>query len=385
MTSSVYLDYNATTPVDPAVVSAMLPYLAERFGNPSSAHVYGYDAQSAVQDARRQVAELLHAAPADVIFTSGGSEGDNLAIKGVVFAHHGRRPHVVTTSIEHSAVLSTLLYLKSRFDASFTLVPVDSQGLVDPDAVRRAIRPETVLITVMHANNEVGTIQPIAELAALASEHGVALHVDAAQSAGKIPLDTVMSGVDLVTMAGHKVYAPKGIGAAYIRKGMTIDPLIHGSSQEQGRRAGTEPVASMVALGAACAIAAEHLEAEGFRLTRLRDRLFDRLSGAVAGLALNGHPTQRLPNTLNVSFPGVAGAQMLAACPEVSASTGSACHAASPEPSSVLMAMGLGLERALGAVRLSLGRWTTDEDVEHAAEALVACYRSLTAAGAGRA
>lgn len=377
----VYLDYNATTPVDPVVVSTMLPYLGERFGNPSSAHLFGYDAQAAAEAARRQVADLLHVPPTDMIFTSGGSEGDNLAIKGSVFAHHRERPHVVTTSIEHSAVLATLRYLKDRFDASFTLVPVDGHGIVDPDEVRRAIRPETALITVMHANNEVGTIQPVSEISWVAAEHGVPLHLDAAQSAGKVPLDTVTSGADLVTIAGHKIYAPKGIGAAYIRKGTVLDPLIHGSSQEHGFRAGTEPVASVVALGTACAIAAEHLDAEGVRLAGLRDGLLARLRTGVPGLLLNGHPTQRLPNTLNVSFPGVSGAQLLAACPEVAAATGSACHAASPEPSSVLLAMGLGLERALGAVRFSLGRWTTEEDIERAAGSLVTAYRSLADSG----
>jgi cysteine desulfurase len=360
----------------------MLPYLGERFGNPSSAHVYGYSAQAAAEDARQQVAALLHVPGAEVVFTSGGSEGDNLAIKGSVFAHWGLRPHVITTTIEHSAVLNTLHYLRDRFGASFTMVSVDSHGLVDPDAVRQAIRPETVLITVMHANNEVGTVQPVPEIAGIAAEHGVTLHVDAAQSAGKVPLGDVTSCADLVTVAGHKIYAPKGIGAAYIRKGTSVDPLIHGSSQEHGMRAGTEPVASIVALGTACAIAAEHLEAEVLRLTALRDRLFVRLRDALPGVTLNGHPTQRLPNTLNVSFPGTTGAQLLAACPEVAASTGSACHAASPEPSPVLLAMGLGLERALGAVRFSLGRWTTEEDIDRAGEALTAAYRSLAGAGA---
>lgn len=381
MTSPVYLDYNATTPVDPAVVTAMLPFLSERFGNPSSAHSHGYDAQVAATDARAQVANLLSVNPADVIFTSGGSEGDNLAIKGAVFANQGRAPHVVTTSIEHSAVLNTLTYLKLRFNTSFSTVPVDGQGMVDPDQVRQAIRPETVLITVMHANNEVGTIQPIPELAAIAADHSVMLHVDAAQSAGKVALDGISAAASIVTLAGHKLYAPKGIGAAYMRRNVSLDPLIHGSSQEYGLRAGTEPVASMVALGAACCIAMAHLEEEAARLAGLRDLLFARLSDAVPGLALNGHSTQRLPNTLNVSFPGVAGAQLLASCPDVSASTGSACHAASPEPSSVLLAMGLGLERALGAVRFSLGRWTTAEDVERASSSLAASYRSLVGAG----
>lgn len=377
MNAAVYLDYNATTPVHPDVVSAMLPYFAERFGNPSSAHIYGYQGLSAAEAARRQVAAFLGASPSDVIFTSGGSDGDNFAIKGTVFARHGRSPHVVTTSIEHSAVLNTLTYLQSRFGATFSAVPVDMYGMVDPEDVLRAVRPETVLITVMHANNEVGTIQPIVELASIAHARGITLHVDAAQSAGKVDLRTVTSAASVLTVSGHKLYGPKGIGAAYVRPGTSIDPLVHGSGQEHGLRAGTEPVASMVGLGTACAIAADDLEDEGVRLTHLRDLLLERLRQSVPGVQLNGHPSDRLPNTLNVSFPGVAGAQLLAACPEVCASTGSACHAASAEPSSVLLAMGLGFERALGAVRLSLGRWTTAGDVDRATAALCAAYRSL--------
>lgn len=383
MTHPIYLDYNATTPVDPIVVDAMLPYLRDEFGNPSSGHAYGYAALQATEGARSRVAQLLNAPNADVIFTGGGSEGDNLAIKGAVFAHHGRTPHVVTSAVEHPAVLNTLSYLKWRFDADYTVVPVDSFGAVDPDDVRRAIRSETVLITVMHANNEVGTLQPVAEIASVAAERGIPLHVDAAQSAGKIPLDSQMDGVSIITIAGHKIYAPKGIGAAYVRRGTDIDPLVHGSSQEHGFRAGTEPVASMVALGAACEIASLSFEAEYAHLSGLRDHLYECLCDSVPGLALNGHPVDRLPNTLNVSFPAAAGAQVLAACPEVAASTGSACHASSPEPSGVLLAMGLGLERALGAVRLSLGRWTTKEEVDRAASALASAYRAVAALGSG--
>lgn len=379
MTHPIYLDYNATTPVDPAVVDSMLPFLGDRFGNPSSAHEYGYDAQLAGETAREQVAELLGARPADIVFTGGGSEGDNLAIKGTVFARLDRSPHVITTAVEHSAVLNTLAYLKQRFGIAMTVVRVDGTGMVDPDDIHRAIRPETVLITVMHANNEVGTIQPVHELANLAQEHDVLLHVDAAQSAGKVMIDLRALPAAILTIAGHKLYAPKGIGAAYVRPGTEVDPLIHGSTQEHGLRAGTEPVASMVALGTACRIAHATFGEEVENLRVLRDRLHALIAERIPGLTLNGHPTERLPNTLNVSFPHVAGAQLLAACPEVAASTGSACHAASPEPSSVLLAMGLPMERALGAVRLSLGRWTTDDQIHVSVDALTSAYRSLTA------
>jgi cysteine desulfurase len=378
----IYLDYNATTPVDPAVIEAMLPYLTNHFGNPSSGHQYGYEALSAMEGARAQVAGLLNVPAANVVFTGGGSEGDNLAIKGPVFARAGKPCHIITSAIEHPAVLNTVAYLKTRFGVQFTVIPVDSYGMVDPDDVRAALRKNTLLISLMHANNEVGTIQPVADIGRIAAEHGVLLHVDAAQSAGKVRFDAEGAEISLLTIAGHKVYAPKGIGAAYIRKGVEIDPLVHGSSQEHGFRAGTEPVASMVALGAACAIARESLDGEIEHLTRLRDRLHTRLTDTVPGLQLNGHPVYRLPNTINVSFPGVAGAQVLAACPEVAASTGSACHAASPEPSPVLLAMGLSLERSLGAVRLSLGRWTTEEEVDAAAQYLGNAYRTLTALGA---
>jgi cysteine desulfurase len=377
----IYLDYNATTPIDPAVVRAMLPYLTEHFGNPSSGHHYGYQALGAMEQARAQVAKLLSVPASDLAFTGGGSEGDNLAIKGPAFSRYGKPAHIVTSAVEHPAVLNTLSYLKERFGIQFTIIRVDSHGAVDPDDVRAAIRSDTLLISLMHANNEVGTIQPVVEIGHLAAEHGILFHIDAAQSAGKLALEGTAGAASILTIAGHKLYGPKGIGAAYIRKGVEIDPLVHGSSQEHGVRAGTEPVAFMVALGTACAIARESLDGEIAHLAHLRDRLFHRLVDAVPGIELNGHPTNRLPNTLNVSFPGVAGAQVLAACPEVAASTGSACHAASPEPSPVLLAMGLGLERALGAVRLSLGRWTTAEEVDSAAQHLGHAYRMLTAEG----
>ncbi len=374
MQQPVYLDYNATTPIDPEVVEAMLPFLAEHFGNASSMHEYGYIAHEAVERARGQVAALLGARPIEIVFTAGGSETDNLAIKGAVFQRLERRPHVISTTAEHPAVLNTLQYLRRRFGVHSTLLPVDQYGLITPDQVRAALRLETVLITVMHANNEVGTVQPIDEIGAVAREAGVLFHVDAAQSAGKLPIDVAAMKVDMVTIAGHKVYGPKGVGALYLRRGTQIDPLVHGSGQEHGLRAGTENVASIVGLGAACAIAADHQPQEELRLTLLRDKLYALLAGAVPHLALNGHPTRRLPNTLNVSLCGALGQAVLASAPDVAASTGSACHAGASDPSPVLMAMGLPAERALSALRLSLGRWTSEEEIERAAAALIAGY-----------
>ncbi|MDQ2742543.1 MAG: cysteine desulfurase [Chloroflexota bacterium] len=374
MQRPVYLDYNATTPIDPEVVEAMLPFLAEHFGNASSMHEYGYFAHEAVERARGQVAALLGARPSEIVFTAGGSETDNLAIKGAVFQRLERRPHVVSTTAEHPAVLNTLQYLRRRFGVHSTLLPVDQHGLITPDQVRAALRLETVLITVMHANNEVGTVQPIGEIGAVAREAGVLFHVDAAQSAGKLPIDVAAMKVDMVTIAGHKVYGPKGVGALYLRHGTQIDPLVHGSGQEHGLRAGTENVAAIVGLGTACAIAADHQPQEEQRLTLLRDKLHALLADAVPHLALNGHPTRRLPNTLNVSLCGALGQAVLASAPDVAASTGSACHAGASDPSPVLMAMGLPAERALSALRLSLGRWTSEEEIERAAAALIAGY-----------
>nr|PZN42696.1 MAG: cysteine desulfurase NifS [Bacillota bacterium] len=366
----IYLDYNATTPVDPAVLTAMEPYFTRHFGNPSSTHGYGRAAREAVEKARGQVAALLGCAPEEVVFTGGGSESDNLAIQGVAFAHRDRGRHIITTAVEHPAVLQTCRYLAERHGFEVTCLPVDATGRVDPDDVARAIRKDTILITVMTANNETGTLQPIREIGAVARRHGVLFHTDAAQAVGKIPLNVEDLQVDLLTVAGHKLYAPKGIGALYVRRGVVLEPLIHGAGHEGGRRAGTENVPYIVGLGAACALAGEKLGEEADRLRRLRDRLHAALRDRVEGLRLNGHPEERLPNTLNVSFPGVAGYDLLAAVPAVAASTGSACHAGVPAPSPVLKAMGLPDEVALGAVRLSLGRWTTEEEVDRAAALL---------------
>ncbi|HET7035774.1 MAG TPA: cysteine desulfurase family protein [Thermomicrobiaceae bacterium] len=374
----IYLDYNATTPVAPAVLEAMLPYLAQHFGNPSSDHAYGQATAAAVAQARRQMAELLGCAPDEIVFTGGGSESDNHALLGRVWASGLARPHLVTTAIEHPAVLNTCRFLE-RQGAEVSYLPVDGQGRVDPGAVRRALRPSTVVVSVMHANNEVGTLQPLAEIAAVCHAAGVPLHSDASQSVGKVPARVDALGVDLLTIAGHKLYAPKGIGALYVRRGTALEPLIHGAGHEGGRRAGTENVAFMVALGAAAELAGRSLAAEGDRQRELRDRLHQLLAER-NDVALNGHPSERLPNTLSLRFAGLDGNQLLAATPEVAASTGSACHAGLSEPSPVLLAMGVPPDEAIGTLRLSLGRPTTLDEVERAAAVLTRAARGLLTA-----
>jgi len=376
----IYLDYNATTPVLPQVRDALLPFLDTHFGNPSSDHPYGRAAAKGVQRARQQVADLLGCAADEVVFTSGGSESDNWALIGRVWATGSDRAHVVTTIVEHPAVLNTCRFLERR-GVAVTYLPVDGTGQVDPDDVRRALRPETVVVSVMHAHNEVGTLQPIGEIAAICREAGVPLHTDAAQSVGKVATRVDDLGVDMLTIAGHKLYAPKGIGALYVRRGTALEPLIHGAGHEGGRRAGTENVPWMVALGAAAALAGATLEGEAARQRALRDRLHRLLEEKAGGVTLNGHPTARLPNTLNVRFAGIDGNALLAAVPEVAASTGSACHAGETEPSAVLLAMGIPPEEAVGAVRLSLGRLTTEDEVDRAAEALAAGVARLRARG----
>jgi cysteine desulfurase len=363
----IYLDYNATTPVDPVVMAAMFPLLTERFGNPSSSHLYGQEAHASVETARRQVAALLGCEPAELIFTGCGSESNNLAIKGAVLANLDRGRHMITCAVEHPAVLQVCRFLERYFHCTLTVLPVDSFGRVDPDEVRRAIRPDTVLITVMHAQNEVGTLQPIAEIGALAREHGVLFHVDAAQSVGKIPVRVADLGCDLLTVAGHKLYAPKGVGALYVRRGVRLEPLIHGAGHEGGLRAGTENAAYIAGLGAACALAAPALATESDRQRLLRDRLHHLLAEAAPEAVLNGHREHRLPNTLNLSFPGQVGPLLLERAPEVAASTGAACHSGENRPSAILKAMGATDAVALGALRLSVGRYTDEEQVEAAA------------------
>ncbi len=369
----IYLDYNATTPIDPQVKEAALPFLGEHFGNPSTTHAYGKPAKEAIEHARQQVASLINAAPEEVIFTSGGSESDNHAILGVALANSHKGKHIITLRIEHQAVLNTCRYLEERLGFKVTYLPVDKYGLINPENVYRAITGETILISVMHANNEVGTIEPIAEIGQIARERGITFHTDAAQSCGKIPVDVNQLKVDLLTIAGHKLYAPKGIGALFIRKGIQIDSLIHGASQEKGRRAGTENVPYMVGLGKACDLAGQKLFRYGTHVKELRDRLYRKIIDGLGAekVHLNGHPDQRLPNTLNISLQGFVGDELLNRIPEIAASTGAACHAGSTEPSSVLIEMGVSCDWALGALRLSLGRWSTSDENDRAGELIV--------------
>ncbi|MDP6125456.1 MAG: cysteine desulfurase family protein [Candidatus Latescibacteria bacterium] len=358
----IYLDYNASTPIAPEVSEAMKPYFDAHFGNPSSAHWAGAPAKAAVETARSQVSDLLGCQPRKVVFTSGGSEANNHALKGVWFAAGGESGHIITTQVEHPAILSPCAFLE-RLGALVTYLPVDSFGVVDPDDVRRAITPKTVLITAMHANNEVGTIQPIADISTIAREHGVVFHTDAAQSVGKISTNVDELGVDLLSVAGHKVYAPKGVGAIYIRSDTQIESFVHGAGHESGRRAGTENVLLNVGLGKASEAAQEWIGMEA--VNKLRDRFWDGLKMKFGDdVSLNGHPTERLPNTLNVNFVGRNGAEILAKLEGVAASTGSACHADRIDLSPVLQAMGTPPEVGMGAIRFSLGRSTTDDEIE---------------------
>ena len=358
----IYLDFNASTPIAPEAIEAMRPFLTDHYGNPSSLHWAGMPAKDAVEKARGQVAGLLGCDPTEVVFTSGGSESNNHAIKGVFFANRNRGDHIVTTAVEHPATIKPCRFLET-LGAKVTVLPVDRYGMVDPEDVRKAITPKTILITVMHANNEVGTIEPIPEISAIAREAGISFHTDAAQTVGKISTDVEEPGVDLLSVAGHKVYAPKGIGALYIREGTKVEPFVHGAGHEAGRRAGTENVLLAVALGAACEAARRWI---GMPLVKeLRDRFWNGLQEMFGEkVTLNGHPTARLPNTLNVNFVGRVGAEVLATLPGVAASTGSACHAGSVTLSPVLAAMGVPPEEGMGAVRFSLGRTTTWEELE---------------------
>lgn len=367
----IYLDYNATTPVDPAVVEAMLPYLTTHFGNPSSTHSYGAMTKRAQQKAREQLAQLLGSMPDEIIFTGCGSESDTLAIRGVALAqqHHGKSgKHIITQVTEHPAVLNACRALERLHGFHVTYLPIDRYGRVHPQDVANAITEQTVLVTIMHANNETGTLQPVAEIAEVAHRHGSLMHTDASQAVGKIPVRVADMGVDLLTVAGHKLYAPKGIGALYARRGIQLEPVIYGGGQEAGRRAGTENIAFAIALGVAATLAHEQLHTSKERIQRLRDLLHQRLEEALPGsIQLNGHLTERLPNTLNISIDGIVGESVLAAITEIASSTGSACHEGNTEPSDVLLAMGLARERALGALRLTLGRWSTEAEIEQAA------------------
>ncbi len=375
MNAPIYLDYNATTPVDPLVADAIEPYLRQHFGNPSSSHIYGRKAHQAVEQARQQVAGLIGADADEIVFTGCATEANNLAIRGAARALSDKGRHLITSAVEHPAVEKPFQLLAEN-GLEVTVIQVDSYGRVDPARLSDALRDDTILVSIMHANNEVGTIQPIEEIAAITGPRGVLLHTDAAQSAAKIPVSVDDLGVDLLTLAGHKFYATKGVGALYVRRGTPLLPALVGAGHEFGLRPGTENVPAIVGMGEAARIARERKPGKMQQVQALRDRLYNRLVEAVPGILLNGHPEHRLPNTLNISFPGVDGRDLLArAEAKVAASVGSACHEDSEAVSGVLGAMGIELDRARGAVRLSLGSPTTEAEIEMVAEALITAWQ----------
>ena len=379
MTSPVYLDYNATTPLDPEVIGAMRSFIEADFGNPSSTHFYGIVPRRALERAREQTAALLNCSPSEIVFTGCATESNNHAVKGAASAMRDKGNHIITTSIEHPAVLEVCAWLeKSGFDVTY--LPVDGDSLVDVRSVERAVTDRTVLITVMHANNEVGTIQPIEEIAAMARSRGILMHTDAAQSPGKVPVDVRALGVDLLTVAGHKLYAPKGVGALYIREGVRIDPFMNGAGQERGQRAGTENVIGIVGLGMACEVAARDLRVVGEHLRKMRDLLHEGIVREIPDARLNGHPLKRLPNTLSLSFRGLDAGRILEEIGlDVAASAGAACHSEGVEISHVLAAMAVPEEWASGTLRLSTGRMTAEEEIRRAVRAITDAFRTLRA------
>jgi len=377
MVQPIYLDYNGTTPHDPEVIAAMRPFLEIEFGNPSSSHWYGIRPKKAVEAARRQVAGLLGCQPQEVFFTSGGTESNNHAIKGMARILKEKGRHLITSTVEHPAVLEVCRSLeKEGFETTY--VDVDDSGMVGADAIAAAIRSDTILITIMHANNEVGTIQPIAAIAALAKQNGICMHTDAAQSVGKIATDVQTLNVDLLSVAGHKIYAPKGIGALYVRSGLLPEKFCHGAGQEMGWRAGTENVLEIVGLGKACEMADRSLEHAGRHLTAMRDRLHQGLMDQLGHIRLNGHPKARLPNTLNLSFKDLEANRVLEEIGlKVAASAGAACHADTVTLSHVLEAMRVPVPWAKGTVRFSTGRMTTDEQIDCAINVVVDAVNRL--------
>jgi len=362
----IYLDHNATTPVHPEVLEAMVPYFSDFFGNSSSAHRFGREPKEKMEEARESVGALFGCGAGEVVFTSGGTESDNAAIKGAVFASEESRRHIVTSAAEHHAVLHTCRYLEERFGCRVSCLPVDGHGRVDPDAVREAVTDETVLVTLMMANNETGTLNDLAEIGRITRSRGVLFHSDAVQAVGKVPIAVDDLGVDMLSMSGHKIYGPKGVGALYVRRGVSADPFMHGGGHEGGRRAGTENVPGIVGLGKAARIALSGIDERAARLTELCGYLWQRVVEMVPDVRLNGHPTERLPNTANISFPRIEGesAMMMLDNKGVALSTGSACSSEDLEPSHVLTAMGVSNLDARGALRFSLGRDSGREDVD---------------------
>ncbi len=376
MKEIIYLDHNATTMIAPEVAEAMEPYIKEVFGNPSSSHALGEKAKIAIEESRSTVADLIGARPSEIIFTSGGTESNNMVLKGMVNLREPENNHIIISAIEHPSIINPAIYLM-ELGVEVSIIGVDKDCLADPEDVRDAIRPNTRLISIMLANNETGTIQPIKEIALIGKEHGIPVHTDAAQAIGKIPVDVKELGVDLLTIAGHKLYAPKGIGALYAREGIDITPLLHGGGQEGGRRSGTENVIMIIGLGTAFRLIKERLEKDMLHMKRLRDRFQGLLFEQIDDIVLNGHPEKRLPNTLNVSVPGISGDRILEGIPRIIASTGAACHEGKEKVSHVLSAMGLPEEIAMGALRFSVGRTNTIAQIQEAAGLIISQIKKL--------
>lgn len=376
----IYLDYAATTPTHPDVVKAMLPYFTEKFGNPSAIYACAQETKAAIEDARSKVAQLLGARDEEIVFTSGGTEANNFAIKGTAYANKRKGNHIITNVIEHHAVLETCHFLE-KMGYQLTILPVDSYGMVSPDDVRNAITPKTILITIMMANNEIGTIQPIAEISKIAREAGVYLHTDAVQTACHLPINVDELGVDMLSMSAHKFYGPKGVGALYIRKGTRLVSFMHGGGQERNRRASTENVPGIVGMGKAVELAMDEIDAEATRITRLRDKLIKGLFDRIDPLRLNGHPQKRLPNNVNISIAFVEGEAICLNLDVegICASTGSACSSGSLEPSHVMLALKLPPEEMRSSIRFSLGKWTTDEEIEYVLDVLPRIVSKLRA------
>ncbi len=374
----IYLDHNATTPVDPRVLEAMVPYFSSRFGNPSSVHHLGQEAYSALDTARTQLARLLHCSTAEIIFTSGGTESNNIALQGIPYAWYEKGTHIITSQIEHTSVLSTCNVLEN-IGCKVTYLPVDETGLVNPDNLKKAITPQTILISIMFANNEIGTLQPIAEIGKIAQEHGILFHSDVIQAAGKIPLDVNGLNLDLISISAHKFYGPKGVGALYIRKGTKISPLLYGGHQEQKIKPGTQNVPNIVGMGKAAELALQSLSENSARIRQLRDKFFNSLASSLEDIRLNGHPTQRLDNTINIGFNGLDAATLLMNLDMegIACSTGSACSEGSTEISHVLRAIHTPLSYAQGSLRFSLGKDNTQEEIEIAVSKITQIVKRL--------
>ncbi|MCW5800354.1 MAG: hypothetical protein LZF60_170026 [Nitrospira sp.] len=377
----IYLDNHATTPMDPRVLEAMLPYFTEKFGNAASRnHAFGWEAEEGVETARKQIAKLIHADAKEIVFTSGATESNNLALKGVVEMYHEKGDHIITSSTEHRAVLDTAKTLETKRGVKVTYLPVDKFGMVNPEDVRNAITDKTILISIMFANNEIGTINPIKEIGKIAKEKGILFHCDATQGVGKVPINVQEMGIDLMSFSAHKIYGPKGIGALYVRKKnprVRIAAQMDGGGHERGMRSGTLPVPLIVGFGKACELCEQEMAADAARLSVMRDRLHATITKALEEVYLNGHPTERLPHNLNISFAYVEGESLLMGCKEIALSSGSACTSATLEPSYVLRALGVGAELAHSSIRFGLGRFTLDEEVDYAAKKIIETVTKL--------